>query len=231
MKNIELKLREKMKGYYYGQMNLLKGNFNFVFHYGDFFSIKDFYLGQGKVGVCNNQSEFYKRANKGLNLIRVRGSEPTYFNSERSNHFYLLVPTKPLPKEFWSFKDKERVKYLRDSDSLVVDPSFKKVLPLNSSGYHLDNSYEGSIFSDLWATSDGSSVLPLGIMEEGELVSLSTHNSKMSFFFKRKFDSHNYLTLPLDSKDLSLKLKGERFLKPLAKILNEKYLEYLRFEN
>jgi len=231
MRNIELKLKEKMNGYYYGQMNLLKGNFNFVFHYGDFFSIKDFYLGQGKVGVCNNQSEFYKRTNKGLNLIRVGGSEPTYFNSDGSNHFYLLFPTKPLPKEFWSFMDEERVKYLRDSDSLVVDPSFKKVLPLNSSGYHLDSSYKYPFSSDLWVTSDSSNVLPLGIMEEGELVSLSTHKSKMSFFFKRKFDSHNYLALPLGSKDLSLKLKGERFLKPLAKILNEKYLEYLRFGN
>lgn len=230
MKNVELKLKERMKDYYYGQMNLLKGNFNFVFHFGDFFSIKDYYYGQGKVGICTSQSEFYKRKNSDLNLIRVKGSEPTYFNSRGGQHFYLLHPTKRLPEGFWSFPDEKRVKLLKKSNPLVVDPSFKRVFPFKSSGYSLDNSFRDSVFPDSWLTSDGLTVFPLGFMKEGDLVSLSTYNNQISLFFKRKFGLANYLALPLGSRDLDLKLGGERFLKPLAKILNEKYLDYLDLE-
>lgn len=230
MKNVELKLKERMKDYYYGQMNLLKGNFNFVFHFGDFFSIKNYYLGQGKVGICTSQSEVYKRENDNLGLIRVKGSEPTYFNSRRAQHFYLLHPTKNLPEEFWSFSDKKRNNFLKKSNSLIVDPSFKRVFPFKSSGYVLDNSFKDSIFPDSWLASNGSSVFPLGIMKEGDLVSLSTYHDQISFFFKRKFGLANYLALPLGSRDLDLKLKNEQFLEPIAKILNKKYLEYLNLE-
>lgn len=231
MRNVESKLKERMEGYYYGQMNLLKENFNFVFHFGDFFSIRNFYGGQGRIGVCNNQVEVYHRLNKDLNLIKVGGSEPTYFNSSRKNHFYLMYPTKPLPSYFWELPEVEKIELLKKSNSLVVDPSLKEVIPFESSDYFPNKVYLGSIFSDSWLTSDGSTIFPLGISREDELVSLGTYNNKMGLFFKRKYDLGNYLALPLGSKELDSKLKEERFLRPLAKKLDENYLEHMGIKN
>lgn len=225
-KNIERKLKERMEGYIYGQMNLLKGNFKWISHEGNSLSIKNFYSGPGKAEVCNNQAEFYRQKNSDLNLIRVAGEEPLYFNGENSTHCFLMFPQKKLPRNFWRLDQDERKTYLLASNPLIVDPSFQKVIPVASSGYNLNevlnNKFSSKNFLNLSAKPGHYSAVPLGITKQKELVSLGIYDEKPWIFFKdEKLSGVTVYTF--GNSALKSRLKKDPILGEMIQILGDKY--------
>ncbi|MBT4376683.1 hypothetical protein HOD29_04885 [archaeon] len=215
MLNIERKLKNQMEGYYYGQMNLLKGNFEVVTHEGNNIGVQNFYSGPNNIEVCHNQADFYKNSNLDLNLIRVFGEEPIYFNNG-GTHCYLMLPRKELPDNFWELDNDERATSLLGSNPLVVDPSFKKVIPVANSGYSVRGvrNFRFSSNKNLELKSSGTQV-PLGIDKNKRLVSFGPWEGKPNIFFREKF-AKNTISYDLDSWKLNGELSKERFIFPIV---------------
>lgn len=226
MRNIEKELFNRMDGYYYGQMNLLKNDFQ-IEEAEDELKIKNFYSGPNKVEVCHNQSDFYKKSNRDLNLIRVYGTEPVYFNDEGSKHIYLLYLKKELNPDFWYWNNLEMKNYLIENNPLIVDPSFKKVIPFSNSGYEI-KVILNNFYSPTDLDMENNKSVPLGISKNKELVSLSLVNENLFIFFDKKFetDPNKFDYYKIDDFALRVRIKNERFLRPIIKNIHEEYKNY-----
>lgn len=70
-----------------------------------------------------------------LYLLRVAGTEPNYFMQEGDTHHFLLIGKRDSIDFNGESKDPELIKRITDQNPLLVDPSFKKVIPFLESEY------------------------------------------------------------------------------------------------
>lgn len=228
---LEKDLLKRMEGYRYGRFNLLKNEFYFKYFLDGGLEIKNFYLGDkfGE-GDCVKLTNDFCIKNKDLNLLKVEGKEPRYFNSDNANHIYSLFYEKKLPKHFWKFGIDEKIDFVNKSDFYIVDPSFKLIKFFRDSGYEIDNFFNGGLINpnslDLFL--ENYTGVPLGVNSNNELLYLGKLNNKVSLHFQNIFykDINKSIYLNETSR-IRGNLLGEDDLQSICVNLSKKYVEFL----
>ena len=230
MGSLEKDLLKRMEGYRYGRFNLINNNFKFKYDSKGNIEIKDFYKGDkfGE-GDCVKLTNDFCINNLDLNLFRIEGKEPTYFNSEGANHLYTLLPTKEMPEEFWKLTVKEKKEVMKNSNAYIVDPSFHLVLPFNDSGYEIKKFFRKEIENTISCVFEKGEYhgAPLGLNRENKLVSIGMKKNKPIINFQKSFDTwyHDYINLGETSR-IRGSLLFEDDLQSICVNLSKKYVEF-----
>jgi len=220
----EKDILKRMDGYEYGRFNLIDNNFSISESY-DNFKIKNFYSGPSKRGVCNELSSKFVSENPDLDLIKIIGTEPDYFNDKNSVHVYLISPGDDLPKDYNLLLEKEKVKALKNSNSLIVDPSYHKVVPIKGSGYFIHETFDDYIFrpdEDFFKYEEMAR--PLGFTKSGELLSLGLPNGSFGIFMSKKKSKRSEFCGRLDTFSKMNFLKREKDLGKIVKNLGRAFI-------
>jgi hypothetical protein len=217
-------LTEDLKNYNYNRENILNVPVtlrDFPLKYG----IENFYSGEKiNQGDCVKLTESFVKNNLENNLIRVVGSDSTFFNKKGAVHVYALMTQKNLPRNFWELTFYEKKDVLENSNSLIFDPSFGKVLEFSNSGYKIDKIFESEIRNpfDLSILKRYNSLgTPLGFLRDGRLASLGIRNYNLAINFKDPISGEVDFEFLNNSSKLSKKLSKEKKILPVVKKLSK----------
>ena len=226
---LEKYLFERMKDYRYGRFNLLKNKFKFTKNFQGNIKIKNFYkndeFGEGDCVKLTN--DFYFQ-NHDLSLVKVEGNEPKYFYESNSNHFYNLLFKKVDLSEFWRLDLRDKKYLIKKFNPLVVDSSFRLIVPFNESGYSIKDFYGWELESPDNLIFDKDSVgVPLGLKSNGELVFLGRNHGKINLSFKFPgYKIHNHIGLEDVSRVRGSLLRNDD-LQSICVNLSRKYVEFI----
>ena len=229
MGSLEKDLLKRMEGYRYGRFNLINNNFKFKYDSKGNIEIKDFYKGDkfGE-GDCIKLTRDFCKSNSHLNLVKVLGREPKYFNGEQDVHFYNLLLTKKISRNFLKLKGNIKKEIIKNSNSYVIDPSFNLVSPLKNSGYIFEKVFEdeGNISPNLSFKKEGE-YYPLGINKKQELISIGIKKNKPIIKFQKSFDTEYYDYIHLEETSrMRGNLLFEEDLQSICVNLSKKYVEF-----
>lgn len=216
-------LLSKMKDYKYGNYKMDNLKFNKM---GEFIEISGFFLGEGKMGVCNEQNSYFAKENSDLGLVKVKGTEPKYFREKNDTHYFLVKPLKKLPKDFYSLSSDIQKDVLNNSDPYVVDASFKVVDSLEKSKYTINSIVEDFPLFDDVILSNGK-INPIGIKSSGELLYIGMNNDEVRVFTQDKGSSDISEGVPLEKLSrLGSIVKGDQELGIVISKLSNAYIDY-----
>ncbi len=122
--------------------------------------------------LMNRASRDIKNAYPHLQIIKVIGQHPDFFNKPGEEHCYLLVNENDLMSGKSQVEDRKTINQIRDQDPLLVDPSFKRVESISGTGYRIDSlvSQEQLIGYSNEKVVENNHGVPLGMTSEGNLV-------------------------------------------------------------
>jgi hypothetical protein len=229
--SLEKNLLERMKNYRYGRFNLINNYFDFRYVKGENIEIKNFYVGDkfGE-GDCVKLTNDFCSKNLDLGLVRVEGLESKYFNEEDAVHVYSLFSEERLPIDFWKFELDEKIDFFINSNSYVVDPSYKLIASFKDSQYVANSFFEDNICTPLSLTLFNKNELgaPLGINSKDELIFLGKKNGKFSIYFQEPFEKFpsKYIFLEETSRIRGI-LFMEDDLQSICVNLSKKYVDFI----
>jgi len=230
--SLEKNILKRMAGYRYGRFNLIDTSFDFRYVKGENIEIKNFYSNdEFGEGDCVKLTNDFCTKNYDLNLVRVQGLEPKYFNEKDAVHIYSLLSEKKLPFDFWKFELGEKIDFFVNSKSYIVDPSYKLVTPFKDSNYSISSFFRDKICTPLSLTLFNKNELgaPLGINSKEELIFLGKKNGKFSLFFQEPFERLQIKNIYLDEiSRIRANLLGEDDLQSICVNLSKKYVDFIK---
>ncbi|MEK6918886.1 MAG: hypothetical protein AABW73_02495 [Nanoarchaeota archaeon] len=131
------------------------------------------------VGSCgelmNAAYKEIRRTYPNLHVIRTTGTEPEFFPGDNDTHCFLLVSNHNLMGPNHFSEHRSIIDSVTSSNPLVVDPSFKRVIPLADSGYGVKRIFNQTCrvgYSTDLLLCQGGGYVPLGISSKGDVVDL-----------------------------------------------------------
>jgi hypothetical protein len=184
----------------YGQFNILKEHLTIVhdpensmvlfypfYHYDK----PDSY------GTCTELMHFAAsdlvKAFPGYHILQAGGTEPDFFFCKRTNtkqfegessHYFLLMVEENKMEEGDYTTNTSEISQILAQETILVDPSFKRVVPFKSSGYLVDALQNPSasktgwnVSNELFFSTSGDFGVPLCFLNDGRLALLSAHSN------------------------------------------------------
>src|SRR3989338_6131666 len=184
-------------------------------------------LTQGSCGELMNAAYFEIREKyPSVHITRALGTEPTFFKSPGSRHYFLLASDGDLMdgEDYVSWPGE--IEEVVAQNPFVVDPCFQKVVSFSDSGYQIKQLFnQGSkVYHSNVAVFPNKSGLPLAVDSLGRLVCLG---ADFNFFPALTIGVHNpvndmYLTYGLNSTTLEDLFKEEPKILSCIDILRQK---------
>ena len=161
-------------------------------------------------------------------IIRASGQESDFFKWDTSNHCFLLIyNSDPMKGESYT-ENQEEIMSALSKNPLLVDPSFKRVIPYNESGYTIrkmmNHDCNVSYSNDL-ILGEGQFV-PLGTISNGGILYLTLNfGFESSIGVGVQFPKSPIFTYSLDHFFLGPLLRKDEGLEKLVSILRDTNLE------
>ena len=173
------KLKDLIEDYSYGQFNILNNGLSVLYNLRTReVQLDPFYRydARPKTGNCvelmNTAYLEIRNEYPDLHVTRVIGKEPTFFRN--SIHCALFVSEQDLMNGEYYMHESKDIEKVLEKNPLLVDPSFKTVVPFSKSGYKVHRLYNQGcrlLHSNTPVLSHNLAA-PLGISKQGYLVYL-----------------------------------------------------------
>jgi len=174
-------LKELVADYEYGQFNILDNGMKISYNPKtrqvklDPFYHYDAHPKRGSCGELMSTAYLEIRdTHPDLHVTRVTGNDPNFYRNSDAKHCFLFVSEQDLMGGKYYSHEPEDIEQVIEQDPLMVDPSFKTVVPFSESGYKVQRLMNQGCkvsYSNRLVLPHNSGV-PLGVDTQGDIVYL-----------------------------------------------------------